>query len=185
MKKLSLKRLKTVSNLKVEEQSTGISANEISSNDILDITESFIVYNDAPNEVVYDTALVSPEGHSSSRNESDNFTINLLLDQIVVDANANESDNVDYCDDKEERFTQYSKTSNEISDHIQNTPDKLVDSVPSNSNCVEYCNGIFSNSTSNLEKNISDISDNSNYEELSYEKDYANNTAFQISGRRI
>ncbi|KAF5306631.1 hypothetical protein FQA39_LY08820 [Lamprigera yunnana] len=128
-------------------------------------------------------ALVSPEGHSSSCDESDDFTLN--LDQIVVDANTNESDNVDYGDDIEECLTQYSKTTNEISDHIQNTPDKLVDSVPSEINCVEYCNDIFSDSTSNLEKNISDISDNSNYEELSYEKDYANNTAFQISGRRI
>ncbi|KAF5283628.1 hypothetical protein FQA39_LY17277 [Lamprigera yunnana] len=154
----NLRRWKTVVNLKVEEQSTGISANEMSSKDILDITKSFILYNDALNEVVYDTvdpALVSPEGHSSSRNESDDFTLNLLLDQIVVDANTNESDNVDYCDDKEECFIQYSKTTNEISDHIQNTPDKLVDSVPSDSNCVEYCNDIFSdkNSTIVLKRN--------------------------------
>ncbi|KAF5283638.1 hypothetical protein FQA39_LY17267 [Lamprigera yunnana] len=104
------RRWKTVTNLKVEEQSTGFSANEMSGNDILDIAKSFILYNDAPNEVVYDTvdlALVSPEGNISSRNESDDFTLNLSLDQIVVDANTNESDNVDYCDDKEECLTQY------------------------------------------------------------------------------
>ncbi|KAF5304963.1 hypothetical protein FQA39_LY09437 [Lamprigera yunnana] len=148
MKKLALKRWKTVANLKVEEQSTVISANEMPSDDILDITKSFILYNDAPNEVVYDTvypALVSPKGHSSSRNESDDFALN-LLHQIVVDGNTSESDNVDYCDDEEECFTQYSKTTNEISDHIQNTPDKLVDSVPtkreSNTQFLQQ-NGIY------------------------------------------